>query len=215
MRLPKKQKIIQVKEIKLRPGTDENDYQVKMRNIKRFIEDGDKVKVTLRFRGREMAYTESGRNLLMKYFIGADHAGIEIKAFVKDLFEQRGHEVEDLGPYNKDRVDYPDFAAKVCKKVLENSGSMGILICGSGIGMSMAANKFDGIRAALCHNEYSARMARKHNDANVLCLGERVSGEGMIEAIIKAWDKAEFEEGRHTQRVEKINALSKIGNCRA
>ena len=83
------------------------------------------------------------------------------------------------------------------------------------IGMSMAANKFDGIRAALCHNEYSARMARKHNDANVLCLGERVSGEGMIEAIIKAWDKAEFEEGRHTQRVEKINALSKIGNCRA
>ena len=97
----------------------------------------------------------------------------------------------------------------------KNSGSMGILICGSGIGMSMAANKFDGIRAALCHNEYSARMARKHNDANVLCLGERVSGEGMIEAIIKAWDKAEFEEGRHTQRVEKINALSKIGNCRA
>jgi ribose 5-phosphate isomerase B len=151
----------------------------------------------------------------MKYFIGADHAGIEIKAFVKDLFEQRGHEVEDLVPYNKDRVDYPDFAAKVCKKVLEKSGSMGILICGSGIGMSMAANKFDGIRAALCHNEYSARMARKHNDANVLCLGERVSGEGMIEAIIKAWDKAEFEEGRHTQRVEKINALSKIGNCRA
>ena len=92
---------------------------------------------------------------------------------------------------------------KFAKKVLENSGSMGILICGSGIGMSMAANKFDGIRAALCHNEYSARMARKHNDANVLCLGERVSGEGMIEAIIKAWDKAEFEEGRHTQRVEK------------
>ena len=76
------------------------------------------------------------------------------------MFEQRGHEVEDLGPYNKDRVDYPDFAAKK-KKVLENSGSMGILICGSGIGMSMAANKFDGIRAALCHNEYSARMARK------------------------------------------------------
>ena len=150
----------------------------------------------------------------MKYFIGADHAGIEIKAFVKDLFEQRGHEVEDLGPYNKDRVDYPDFAAKVCKKVLENSGSMGILICGSGIGMSMAANKFDGIRAALCHNEYSARMARKHNDANVICLGERVSGHGMIEAIVKAWDKAEFEGGRHAGRVEKINALGKMGSCR-
>ena len=81
----------------------------------------------------------------MKYFIGADHAGIEIKAFVKDLFEQRGHQVEDLGPFNKDRVDYPDYASKVCKKVLENEGTMGILICGSGLGMSMAANKFDGI----------------------------------------------------------------------
>ena len=151
----------------------------------------------------------------MKYYIGADHAGIEIKAFVKDLFEQRGHEVIDMGPYSKDRVDYPDLAEKVCKKVLEDVGSMGILICGSGLGMSMAANKFDGIRAALCHNEYSAKMARKHNDANILCLGERVSGEGMIEAIIKAWDKAEFEGGRHTQRVEKINALGKMGSCRA
>ena len=151
----------------------------------------------------------------MKYFIGADHAGIDIKDYVKELFEERGHEVIDLGPFSKDRVDYPDYAAKVCKKVLEEQGTMGILICGSGLGMSMAANKFDGIRAALCHNEYSARMARKHNDANVICLGERVSGEGMIEAIIKAWDKAEFEEGRHTQRVEKINSLSKIGSCRA
>ncbi len=148
----------------------------------------------------------------MKYYIAADHAGIEIKAFVKDLFEQKGHEVVDLGPFNKDRVDYPDYAEKVCKKVLEDTGSMGILICGSGLGMSMAANKFAGIRAALCHNEYSARMARKHNDANVICLGERVSGEGMIEAIIKAWDKATFEGGRHTQRVEKINNL--FSSCR-
>ena len=151
----------------------------------------------------------------MKYFIAADHAGIDIKAYVKELFEERGHEVVDLGPFSKDRVDYPDYAAKVCRKVLENEGTMGILICGSGLGMSMAANKFDGIRAALCHNEYSARMARKHNDANVICLGERVSGEGMIEAIIKAWDKAEFEGGRHEGRVAKINALGKMGSCRA
>jgi ribose 5-phosphate isomerase B len=151
----------------------------------------------------------------MKYFIGADHAGIDIKSYVKEIFEERGHEVIDLGPFSKDRVDYPDYAAKVCKKVLEEQGTMGILICGSGLGMSMAANKFDGIRAALCHNEYSARMARKHNDANIICLGERVSGYGMIEAIIKAWDKAEFEGGRHTGRVEKINALGKIGSCRS
>jgi len=150
----------------------------------------------------------------MKYYIGADHAGIDIKAYVKDLFEKRGHEVIDLGPYTKDRVDYPDFAAKVCKSVLEDEGSKGILICGSGIGMSMSANKFDGIRAALCHNEYSAKMSREHNDANVICLGERVSGFGMVEAIVDAWDNASFQGGRHEGRVEKINALSKMGSCR-
>lgn len=150
----------------------------------------------------------------MKYFIGADHAGIDFKAFVKELFEKRGHEVVDMGPSTKDRVDYPDFAAKVCEEVLKNENSKGILICGSGIGMSMAANKFDGIRAALCHNEYSAVMARQHNDANILCLGERVSGPGMIEAIVAAWDTNSFEGGRHEGRVEKINALSKMGSCR-
>lgn len=148
----------------------------------------------------------------MKYFIGADHAGIDIKKYVKELFEAKGHEVIDLGPFDKERVDYPDFAAKVCQEVINNAHSKGILICGSGIGMSMAANKFDGIRAALCHNEYSARMAREHNDANVICLGERVSGFGMIEAIVEAWLDASFEGGRHEGRVEKINAL--FGSCR-
>lgn len=143
----------------------------------------------------------------MKYFIAADHAGIDFKKIVKEMFEKKGHEVIDLGPITKDRVDYPDFAAKLCKEVLANTGSKGILICGSGIGMSMAANKFDGIRAALCHNEYSAQMAREHNDANVICLGERVSGPGIIEAIIDTWDKTNFAQGRHTGRVEKINAL--------
>lgn len=147
----------------------------------------------------------------MKYFIGADHAGIDFKTYVKELFENMGHEVIDLGPNTKDRVDYPDFAAKVCEEVLRNENSKGILICGSGIGMSMAANKFDGIRAALCHNEYSAKMAREHNDANIICLGERVSGYGMIEAIAKSWNEASFEGGRHEGRVEKINAL---GSCR-
>jgi ribose 5-phosphate isomerase B len=147
----------------------------------------------------------------MKYFIAADHAGIDIKAYVKELFEGLGHEVIDLGPNTKDRVDYPDFAAKVCEEVLKNDGSKGILICGSGIGMSMAANKFDGIRAALCHNEYSAQMAREHNDANVICIGERVSGYGMVEAIVNSWNSASFEGGRHEGRVEKIN---KLGSCR-
>ncbi len=147
----------------------------------------------------------------MKYFIASDHAGVKIKDFVKGLFENNGHEVIDLGPANADRVDYPDFAAKVCEEVISNEGSKGILICGTGLGMSMAANKFDGIRAALCHNEYSAAMAREHNDANVLCLGERVSGEGMIESIVNAWETHEFAGGRHAGRVDKIN---KLGSCR-
>jgi len=149
----------------------------------------------------------------MKYFIAADHAGVDFKKIVKEMFENLGHEVIDLGPNNKERVDYPDFAAKLCKEVLQDENSKGILICGSGIGMSMAANKFDGIRAALCHNEYSAQMAREHNDANVICLGERVSGLGMLEAIIKTWDKSSFAYGRHEGRVKKINALYQ--SCRA
>jgi ribose 5-phosphate isomerase B len=147
-----------------------------------------------------------------KYFIGADHAGLEIKAFVKELFEKKGHEVEDLGPYNQDRVDYPDFAAKVCEAVLKYKNTQGILICGTGLGMSMAANKFDGIRAALCHNVVSAEMAREHNDANVLCLGERVSGYGMIKSIIDAWDTHKFQGGRHQNRIKKVDALSKHRN---
>lgn len=147
----------------------------------------------------------------MKYYIGADHAGIEIKKFVKELFEKNGHKVEDLGPYDTQRVDYPDFAAKVCEAVLKDENSKGILICGTGLGMSMAANKFDGIRAALCHNDFSAAMAREHNDANVLCLGERVSGYGMVESIVNSWLSHKFEGGRHSNRVEKIN---KLGSCR-
>lgn len=148
----------------------------------------------------------------MKYFIASDHAGVKIKTFVKEILEKLGHKVEDLGPYDNTRVDYPDYAKKLCEELVKESSSLGVLICGSGIGMSIAANKFEGIRAALCHNEYSARMARQHNDANVLCLGERVSAEGMIEAIIQAWNEAKFEGGRHTNRVEKINFLGK--SCR-
>jgi ribose 5-phosphate isomerase B len=147
----------------------------------------------------------------MKYYISSDHAGIECKIFVKEQFEKLGYEVEDLGPFNKDRVDYPDFAKKVCEAILSNKNTKGILICGTGLGMSMSANKYDGIRAALCHNEYSAAMAREHNDANILCLGERVSGYGMIESIINAWTSHKFQGGRHSQRVEKIN---KLGSCR-
>ena len=141
----------------------------------------------------------------MKYFIGTDHAGFEVKPFVIEYLKNKGIEVEDLGTYSSESVDYPDFAHKVANAVLENEGSKGILICGTGIGMSLAANKHKGIRAALCHDYYTAEMARRHNDANILCFGARVVGKGEIESILEAWLTHEFEGGRHLRRVEKID----------
>ncbi len=143
----------------------------------------------------------------MKFYVATDHAGVDLKNWTVEFLKEKGYKVEDLGPYDKNRVDYPDYARKVCEAVLNDEGSHGILICGSGIGMSMAANKFSGIRAALCHDAYTAKMARAHNDANVLCFGERVVGEGVAESIIEAWLKSSFEGGRHSQRVSKINQI--------
>lgn len=140
----------------------------------------------------------------MKFFVATDHAGIELKDYTVELLRQKGHEVEDMGPYSKDRVDYPDYAHKVATAVLENSGTHGILICGSGIGMSMAANRHEGIRAALCHDAYTASVARGHNDANILCFGERIVGKGVAESILDTWIAGSFDGGRHTGRVEKI-----------
>ena len=140
----------------------------------------------------------------MKFFIATDHAGIEYKDFVIDLLKSKGIEVEDLGPYSKDRVDYPDYAKKCALAVAQNSGSYGILICGTGIGMSLAANKVKGIRAALCHDAYTAAMAKAHNNANILCFGQRVVGLGVVESIIDAFLNTKFEGGRHETRVEKI-----------
>jgi len=141
----------------------------------------------------------------MKYFIGTDHAGFAVKPFVIEYLQKKGIEVEDLGTYSSESVDYPDFAHKVAEAVLANEGTKGILICGSGIGMSLAANKHKGIRAALCHDAYTAEMSRRHNDANILCFGERVVGVGVIESILEAWLTHEFEGGRHERRVKKID----------
>ena len=140
----------------------------------------------------------------MKFFIGTDHAGIDLKDYTVELLKAKGHEVIDLGPFDKTRVDYPDYAHKVARSVLENSGTQGILICGSGIGMSMAANRHAGIRAALCHDAYTATVARGHNDANILCFGERIVGKGVAESILDAWLAGSFDGGRHLGRVEKI-----------
>lgn len=140
----------------------------------------------------------------MKFYIATDHAGIELKDYTVEMLQEKGHEVVDLGPYTKDRVDYPDYAHVVAKSVLAEPTAQGILICGSGIGMSMAANRHDGIRAALCHDAYTATVARGHNDANVLCFGERIVGKGVAESIVDAWIAGSFEGGRHCARVEKI-----------
>lgn len=147
----------------------------------------------------------------MKYYIGSDHAGINIKAYVQEIFTKLGHEVEDLGPFNKDRVDYPDFAKKCANAVVEDKGSFGILICGTGIGISISANKVAGIRTALCHDAYTASMSRAHNDANILAFGERVVGKGVIESMIEAFCNTPFEGGRHAGRVAKIEDSCSFG----
>ena len=140
----------------------------------------------------------------MKIYIATDHAGFVIKDEIIEILKKLNYDVIDLGPQDSSRVDYPDFAHKLCLEVLKDKNSQGVLVCGTGIGMSLAANKHRGIRAALCQDPYSAKMAREHNDANVLCFGQRVVGLGMVEAILEAWSKSNFEGGRHLKRVEKI-----------
>ena len=140
----------------------------------------------------------------MKFYIGTDHAGFAVKDDVKKMLEARGCEVIDLGPDSDARVDYPDFGHKVAKAVLDDKGSFGIVICGTGIGISLAANKHEGIRAALCHDAYTAEMARAHNNANVLAFGQRIVGLGVIESMLDAFINTPFEGGRHEERVNKI-----------
>ncbi len=143
----------------------------------------------------------------MKIYISSDHGGYNLKGYVKKYVSESGYEIEDLGTNSEESVDYPDYAEKLCKKVFENKAK-GILICGTGIGMSMSANKMKGIRAALCGNEYLAKMSRRHNNSNVLCLGGRVIGEELACNIVKVWLETDFsKEERHHKRVGKINKL--------
>lgn len=140
----------------------------------------------------------------MKFFIGCDHGGFGIKSKVIDILVELGHEVIDLGCDDASRVDYPDYAHQVCQEVLANEGTEGILICGTGIGMSMTANRHRGIRAALCHDRYTASITKKHNNSNVLCFGERVVGMGVVEDMLIGWCESEFEGDRHISRIAKI-----------
>jgi len=138
----------------------------------------------------------------VKVVIGSDHGGFNMKNGIQELVAQLGHQVEDVGCFSSESVDYPDFAEAVCEKVISGDAETGILICGTGIGMSMAANKNRQIRAALCHDHYTATMSREHNDANVLCMGERVLGAGVAEEIVRAWFATDFAGGRHQQRIQ-------------
>jgi len=143
----------------------------------------------------------------MKIAIGSDHGGYEMKENLKVLLGELGHEPIDVGCYSSASVDYPDFAAAVSEQVVTGKCQSGVLICGTGIGMSIAVNRDPKIRAALCHDEYTARMSRQHNNANVLCIGARVTGLGVAEAIVRTWLISEFEGGRHQTRVSKYSSL--------
>ena len=139
--------------------------------------------------------------------VGADHAGYHMKQDIAAHLEDIGHEVVDVGTHSTDRVDYPDFGAAVGQSVAGGDAEMGIAVCGSGIGICIAANKVPGIRAATVHDATSAHLAREHNDANVICVGERLIGPAVAIEAVDAWLGASFEGGRHEGRVAKIDAL--------
>jgi ribose 5-phosphate isomerase B len=143
--------------------------------------------------------------------IGCDHRGLNLKKMIMKFLSELGHEYEDFGCYDTSSVDYPDIGRRVAEAVADGRFDHGILICSTGIGMSMVANKVPGVRAALCHDTFSARRSRAHNDANVLCLGEWVVGEGLAKDIVSAYLAAEFEGGRHAQRLEKVRELERKG----
>ena len=140
----------------------------------------------------------------MRIAIGSDHRGYQLKSKIAELLSNKGVTIDDVGTHSGDSVDYPDFGAIVAKKVSCGESERGILICGTGIGMAIVANKFPGIRASVCNDELMAEMSRRHNDLNVLCLASDVLGERRVEALVDIWLNTEFEGGRHARRVEKI-----------
>ena len=144
----------------------------------------------------------------MKIALGCDHGGYELKQFIMKTLEKLGYEYEDFGCYSLESCDYPDYAEKACAAVVAGDCDCAILVCGTGIGMSIAANKIHGIRAACCSDTFSARFTRMHNDANALCLGERVCGAGLALDIVELFLTTEFESGgRHSARLAKINNI--------
>lgn len=140
--------------------------------------------------------------------LGCDHGGFHLKEVVKEYLQSQNIEVKDCGTYDMSSVDYPDFAQKVAESVLNKESELGILICGTGIGISIAANKIRGIRAALCHDVFSAKATKEHNNANILCMGERVIGAGLAVEIVKAFVETPFSnDERHIKRIQKITKI--------
>lgn len=146
----------------------------------------------------------------MKIAIGSDHAGFEMKEFVIGVLKAEGHEITDVGTHSEASVDYPDFGIEVARLVAGGLAEKGILVCGTGIGMSIIANKVKGIRASLIYDLYTAIQSRKHLNANVLVLAGRTTGKGLAEEIVKTWLATDFEGGRHQKRIDKIDAFENI-----
>ena len=143
----------------------------------------------------------------MKVIIGCDHAGFSLKTQLKSLLEKMGHTVEDAGCQSEDSVDYPVYGKAVATGVAKGEFAKGILICGSGLGMSMIANRFPGVRAALCNDLYSAVLSRRHNDANLLVMGGRLIGRDLAEEIVRTWLNTEFDGGRHERRIAQLDEI--------
>ena len=137
--------------------------------------------------------------------MASDHAGFELKELLAERARESGHEVVDLGPTSEDPVDYPDFAHHLARRIEEGQAERGVLICGTGVGMGIAANRHPGVRAALCHDAFTAELARRHNDANVLCMGGRTTGPGVAVQMLDIFLATPFDGGRHGRRVEKID----------
>jgi ribose 5-phosphate isomerase B len=146
---------------------------------------------------------------MLPIVIASDHAGFSLKEQVKKHLEEKGIEYKDLGTNSAESVDYPEYASKLCKEIQEGRSDLGILVCGTGIGMSMVANKHKGIRAACVSDVFSAKATRMHNDANVLCFGERVVGAGLAFELVDAFLATEYEGGRHQRRVDMVNSFDK------
>lgn len=147
----------------------------------------------------------------MRIAVGSDHRGLDVKAKLLPVLSRFGHEPVDCGAHDTQSVDYPDVAGDVARRVASGAADRGILICGTGIGMAIAANKVPGVRAATCHDDLTAEMCRRHNDVNVLCLAADLLGEPLIDRMVEIWLKTQFEGGRHGRRVEKIGQLEQGG----